>query len=358
VFVAGSGRSGTSLMSGILRQLGTHVPQPEVAVDATNPKGFGEPQWVVDFHNRLLRRALVQVADAHPGAWFETGRICAGERFRSEVTDWLTTHFDVADELVIKDPRLSWFLGLWRVAAVRCGATPGFVTMLRPPTEVVGSKTAAYGGRLGQVHLVAAWVNMMLHTERATRGSARSFVGYHDLLDDWTSSVHRVGEELQLGTVLHATPARLQEVHRFVDPSLHRSRLTWEDVDVPPALREIADRTWRGLSALVEAGDDESGVLQELDQARADYIELYDQAEALTRSTAVHEAKAAVRKAGRERAGAPAARRPGQQRAAAEPPPSAHGERATPARATLRSTAGKARRRLRAELGRARRAVW
>ena len=57
VFVVGSGRSGTSTMAGTLRTLGLHVPQPEVVADATNPKGFGEPRWVVDLHPELLRAA-------------------------------------------------------------------------------------------------------------------------------------------------------------------------------------------------------------------------------------------------------------------------------------------------------------
>ena len=54
MFVVGSGRSGTSTMAGTLRTLGLHVPQPEVVADATNPKGFGEPRWVVDLHHELL----------------------------------------------------------------------------------------------------------------------------------------------------------------------------------------------------------------------------------------------------------------------------------------------------------------
>ena len=64
--VAGSGRSGTSLFSGVLQRLGYHVPQPEVPADPTNPRGFAESQWVVDFHTRLLRAAGVQVSDARP----------------------------------------------------------------------------------------------------------------------------------------------------------------------------------------------------------------------------------------------------------------------------------------------------
>ena len=74
VFIVGSGRSGTSALACTLQSLGSvHVPQPEVPADESNPKGFGESQWIVDFHDRMLRRANVRVADARPQAWFDTG---------------------------------------------------------------------------------------------------------------------------------------------------------------------------------------------------------------------------------------------------------------------------------------------
>ena len=75
VLVAGSGRSGTSLFTGILQRLGCHVPQPEVPADATNPRGFAESQWVVDFHTRLLRAPRVQMSDARPAAWALTAQV-------------------------------------------------------------------------------------------------------------------------------------------------------------------------------------------------------------------------------------------------------------------------------------------
>ena len=94
VLVAGSGRSGTSLFSGILQRLGYHVPQPEVPADATNPRGFAESQWVVDFHTRLLRAARVQVSDARPAAWALTarGRARRGGRATS-CARWLAEQF-------------------------------------------------------------------------------------------------------------------------------------------------------------------------------------------------------------------------------------------------------------------------
>ena len=71
-----------------------------------------------------LKEAGVQVSDSRPDAWFETGRVCTREPERIRAAEWLERHFAEPrnTELVVKDPRLSWFLGLWRVAAVRTGA--------------------------------------------------------------------------------------------------------------------------------------------------------------------------------------------------------------------------------------------
>ena len=257
VFVVGSGRSGTSTMSGTLQTLGLHVPQPEVVADATNPKGFGEPQWVVDLHHELLARSSVQVSDARPRAWLEAGKLSADHAIRERVTEWLESQFaDGGDELVIKDPRPPWFIGLWRACADRCDATSSYVTMLRPVTEVVGSKKKYYDQRQGDVTRTAAWINMMLHTERATRGEARRFVRYADLLADWTQPVFALGEAFDLTAVKTAMANDIAQVHKFIDPSLRRVTLTWDDVEVPASLRDLAEETWQTLDGLADEGGD------------------------------------------------------------------------------------------------------
>lgn len=338
VLVAGSGRSGTSLMAGILRHLGLHVPEPEVVSDRTNPKGFGESQWVVDFHDAVLQRLNVHPGDARPGAWFETGRAGTREWNRSDLTDWLRGQFEVSDALVVKDPRISWFLGLWRVAAVRCGAATSTITMLRPPPEVVSSKNAYYGGRLGDIGRLAGWTNMMLFTERATRGAPRSFVRYHDLLDDWTRTVVRVGEQLELRDVTHAGVGRMQEIHGFVDPQLHRVRASWADLRVPRPLREIAEETWERLDALAGPEGDTPDVHRALDDLRRAYGDLYAEAEALAASSVEAAGPAYLRATRQARAAA--------AEAEAE---AAYAAASAARRAYLRTrrAAGRARRRLR-----------
>ena len=303
VFVVGSGRSGTSTMAGTLRTLGLHVPQPEVVADATNPKGFGEPRWVVDLHTELLQRSNVQVSDARPRAWLDTGTTSGDHATRDRVTSWLEEQFAVGDELVIKDPRASWFLGLWRAAADRCDARPSYVTMLRPVAEVVGSKQAHYGhvgagSDQGAITRTAAWINMMLHTERATRGQQRAFVRYGDLLDDWTRPVFALGEAFDLAGVKTAMAVDIAEVHRFIDPSLRRVTLTWDDIGVPARLRELADETWQALDAI--ADDDSAAAQQRCDQLRATYAEHYAEAEAFAHSTVLAQRRTAAAQARRE----------------------------------------------------------
>ncbi|MCF6377820.1 sulfotransferase family protein [Nocardioides KLBMP 9356] len=305
LFVAGAGRSGTSTLAGIVSRLGMHVPLPEVPPDDSNPRGFSEPQWVVDVHDEWLREALVQVSDSRPSAWYETGRICSREPARIRVSEWLEPHFDVHPELVVKDPRLSWFLGLWRVAAIRTGATPVFATMLRPPAEVVGSKQKYYANKLGSAHLAASWVNMLLHTERATRpaegegGSeqARVFVRYEDLLTDWVKTSTALGHALGLQTIIHTRSDQIREVHRFIDPHLRRVTATLDDLALPKRLHELTAETWEQLNDLADEGGDNSHAHATFDQLREAYVELYEEAEAISRSTAEHARLQARRRA-------------------------------------------------------------
>jgi hypothetical protein len=287
LLVAGSGRSGTSLFTGILARLGFHVPQPEVAADSTNPRGFSESKWVVDFHTKLLDRAGVQVADARPKAWALTANVALDEVVKQELRGWLEQEFGKDENVIIKDPRLSWFLPLWRTCAEEVGAVARFATVVRHPAAVVESKQRSYGNWQGEVDRTAGWVNQSLFTERATRDYPRSVVRYQDLLDDWTQVVARVGEELDLAVVRDARAQAIVQVHEFIDRSLSRSRATWEDFEIPDGLRALADDVWELMSGLAEDGAAADPATERFEAARAAYLELYEDAEAIAQSSIV-----------------------------------------------------------------------
>jgi hypothetical protein len=286
VLVAGSGRSGTSLFSGILQRLGFLVPAPEVPADPTNPRGFAESQWVVDLHTRLLRGARVQVSDARPAAWALTARCALDPAVQRELRDWLELQFGRSPDVIVKDPRLSWLLPLWRRCAADVGAAPRCVTMLRHPAAVIDSKHRWYGASQGDVARVAGWINQTLFTERATRELPRAFVHYEQLLDDWPSVVARVGEEVDLAAVRDAPAAAIRAAHEYLDRGLSRSRGEWGDLRLPPPLRAQADAVWEQMSRLGHGeGADGPALRDELDALRAAYREFYADAEAVAQSS-------------------------------------------------------------------------
>ena len=180
----------------------------------------------------------------------------------------------------------------------------------------------------------------MLHTERGTRGSQRAFVRYHDLLKDWTVPLFELGEQFDLRSVKEATANDIRLVHEFVDPTLRRVSLTWDDIDVPKTLREIAEESWENLSRLADPGGDDVKAHKALDELRVAYADYYGDAEAITQSSVVaarregaQERRPAAPHAWRRRLGCPAARRPRAARCPGEDPAEGASRRTPRARA-------------------------
>ena len=270
LLVVGVGRSGTSLLSGMLGQLGFRIPQPEVQADDTNPRGFGEPRWVVDFHTRLLRERRVTVNDARPAAWNATTAAGETPAVQQELRAWLANELRAPGAVLVKDPRTVWFLPLWMHCAQELGARTSFVTMLRHPAEIVTSARRSYGTGLTEASRAAAWINVILQTEYVTRAAPRAFVRYEDLLADWLPEVRRLGAQLDDPAL--AEIDRRPEVDAFVDPGLHRSRTSWADLDVPDRVRDLAETVWSHL---------DSPTAETLDADGAAYRTLYAEAEAI-----------------------------------------------------------------------------
>jgi hypothetical protein len=285
VIVAGVGRSGTSLFTTILGMAGFHVPQPEVKADSTNPKGFGEPQWVVDFHGRNLRSRRVSVWDSRPAAWEDTAQAADDRNTFAELKSWLAVQFVGRDSVVIKDPRIGWFLPLWEKAATDLGVDVSFASLLRHPAEAVSSAIKWYGDWQSPASRTLSWVNVMLETEYATRDSRRVFVRYDDLLADWSGEMARVGEALDIPVLREIPDEVRRQVDEFVDPTLHRQKVTFADVGVPHQVEAMTEDVWKQFTALAVAGGDSGENRAVLDESRERYHAFYAEAEDIAQST-------------------------------------------------------------------------
>lgn len=311
VLVSGSGRSGTSSLAGTLKRLGLHVPQPEVEASETNPRGFYEPQWVIDFHKRHLKELALFNIDSRPAAVDLVAAYVASGVPTAELREWLSgqlTHEHLAGEqVVVKDPHAFWFARVWELVSEELDVDLRWLTALRHPAEVVGSRDIAYlSSQSDELRLtketsnVAGWVHAALLTELAGRGHKRAFVRYVDLLADWRAALAPV--QAQLDLVLDtdlAAPAEGREHHAvddFIEPSLRKSQLTWDDVRTPDWLREMAEEVWQLLGVLTRQPHDDA-TQQRLDEIHDDYAARYTDAVALTYDHTRAEATLAGRQA-------------------------------------------------------------
>lgn len=286
--VAGAGRSGTSLFTGLCGRLGFRIPQPEVQADSSNPHGFGEPRWAVDFHEDLLRSLDVTREDARPTAWQIAARVNERPRARARLRSWLEDQFDGADRVVVKDPRLTWFLGLWGDVAADLGAETRVVSMLRHPAASIKSRELAYGTGSTHATRTAGWLNMMLGAEEHSRGLSRAILRYDDLLADWRGTFEAAEKNLALPLASVAAPEQLAAADALVDPSLRRAEPDWDELGLPGPLRDLAESAYRSLSDLAVSGTADGDTEEHRsrsDEVRARYAAYYADAESVARSS-------------------------------------------------------------------------
>ena len=284
--VAGSGRSGTSLFTGLVSRLGVYIPQPELKANETNPRGFGEPRWALAFHKEMLESVDVAHDDARPDAWELTGQVAERPQPRKRLQEWLAQQFEVSDRVVVKDPRLAPFLELYRMAAEQLGVNLSVATMLRHPAETVRSKEMYYGDKLGSAARMAGWLNMMLSVEFATRGLPRAVVRFDDLLLRWQPTLAAAEGSLGLALTTGATEDQLKAADDLVDPSLRRASPGYDELELPTRLRDLAERAYQELDSRAVTpetpGTEKPDVL---DEVREEYARYYRESEAIVRSS-------------------------------------------------------------------------
>ncbi len=305
VLVTGTGRSGTSTVAGSLNLLGLHLPRPVLRTNDSNPRGFYESKWAIDFHKRVMDRAGIDTFDARPEAWDQVRKVLRPED-GVKVEGWLRGEAAHAPQTVVKDPRSAWMPGLWSDAAANVGLTPGYVAMLRHPAEVIGSRSTYYakgdeaGIRHYRVMSVARWVNASLLTERQTRHAPRVFVRYDDLIEDWRTALAAVGTDLDLTYNTEIMSGEPHAVDEFIDPALRRHQVTWDELDVPAQLQDIAQDTWQACCVLADHHGYDDATQSRLDDLTRRYASLYRDAAAIAHDVTAAEVKVARKKAVRE----------------------------------------------------------
>jgi len=340
--ITGTGRSGTSTMSGTLHHLGLSVPGPYLGANETNPKGFYESKWAVKFHKRLQAAAGIADFDGNPQA-IVRAQAAVTDEIRAELVRWLR-RWDGDEQVVVKDPRSVWAQMLWHDAAAEVGRDIRYISMLRHPAESIGSRSTYYVSKDSpnrdryETFTTARWINNQIISERETRGQVRAFVQYTDLLEDWRPVAARLRDELGLTYDSDLGRDEHHAVDDFIEPSLRRHGVSWDGMAVPQRLVDLAEAVWTDVVALGEHGGVDEKASADLDVQGERYREIFSEASAIAHDATEH-AKIDARRKGLAE---------GQQSAGAGEPKVAE----TGGRDLLREVGRRAVRRLRAKAGR------
>jgi hypothetical protein len=273
VLVLGMGRSGTSMLTGLLSLCGARLPGNLLASDAHNERGYFESLDVLgmnefflnclglDFFDTSFRLQEGEIAD--DGASALTRRI---SKFLARYED--------CPLLVVKDPKIVPLLRYWLPTATGAGWDVKIAVPVRHPREVGASLAQAQGKPVDHDFSDALWIKYNLLAERDTRDYPRVFVTYDQLLADGRGQLKRIATALDLE--LDLDHERDEAVGSFLDKKLRHHAAEPDLVSANPWVAEI----YRQLTELAVDG--------ELDRAGMDRLyALYISAERMIRHCSV-----------------------------------------------------------------------
>jgi hypothetical protein len=219
VFVVGMHRSGTSAVAAALEALGLDAGAPEymMAADAGNPAGYFELQEIGDLNDEILASVgggwdcppqLVDGWELEPTMTPEFRRAATIVGTRLAKNSWL-----------IKDPRITLLLPLWRRAVLdRCVA----VLIVRDPMEVAWSLALRNGMPI--LTGLALWSEYNRRALAGLSGLPVHVCSYDELVADPLSTMTAIGESLASWSELPAD-ADIEAAAARIRPELRRN--TW-----------------------------------------------------------------------------------------------------------------------------------
>lgn len=256
LIVLGMHRSGTSAVTRALNLLGAALPSNLMpAKEDDNSEGFWESQDLMEIHTEALASA--------GSFWFDHARFPpdwhhsdVARGFRERIVALLRQDFAATPLFVIKDPRICRFVPFWLDILAEFGAEPHFVIPVRHPLEVAASLDKR--NQFQPAISLLLWLRHVLDAEADSRGYRRSILSYGTLLQDWRTTLDKVGRDLGVSWPCLSHKAT-NEINSFLSP---RHRHAVFDRAVLEARPDIAVWVKRCFAAMEEASRAETPELR------------------------------------------------------------------------------------------------
>lgn len=252
VLIFGMHRSGTSMMTRCINLLGVAAAKYSIAGDEHNQSGYWEPKLLNDLNTQLLQEA---------GSSWDDWRafdidVLSSERqqyYRAQIKDAIEREFGDAEFFVLKEPRISRMVSIYKDVLSDMGIEPSFVLMNRNPIATVGSLNKRDG--MSKTYASLLWLRNQLEAEKATRGEKRAFVRYETMMSGPDVALRQVQKSLGLKWPISVTKASV-EITKFIDPSLQHHHAGWSEIEASDFVPDLVKDAYRVLHDHT-SGDDQ-----------------------------------------------------------------------------------------------------
>lgn len=217
ILVLGMHRSGTSALTRVLNLLGAHIGDRLISPGPDNPDGFWEHAEVVALNEELLSalgKTWYDMREMPPG-WEQ---LPAARSMVNRIEELIRRDFAGHALWAIKDPRISLTTPLWIEGIRRCGIEPDCLFVVRDPREVVESLHVRNDWPRQPLFLM--WVQYLLQAKASTDSCHRTMVTFGQLLQEWPSTVRRIGSAFAVDWPV-SVEAAASQIDSFLKPD-HR----------------------------------------------------------------------------------------------------------------------------------------
>ncbi len=141
--VVGMHRSGTSLVTHCLKNLGLQLSKSLIPISSDNPDGFFEDKKIVDINSRVefaLNRSHTDSTSILPlpKEWHSDTHI---KGLTAELSEYIKFSVQKFDSFLIKDPRICRLLPMYLNVLALQHITPVFIYVHRSPNSIIRSKS-------------------------------------------------------------------------------------------------------------------------------------------------------------------------------------------------------------------------
>ena len=221
LIILGMHRSGTSLLTGLLSQVGVRMGKRLYAPQkGVNEKGFWEHEDIVDTHDELLLNLGSQWDDLLPlpDKWWESDVV---KPFVGRLNKLVRRDFSTADVWALKDPRMCRLLPLWFPIFAAHRITPTFICMNRNPFEVIASLQKR--DRFSKEKALVLWLSHSLYAEFYSRGLPRIFIEFDEVVKNPARVLLKIEQESNLVFPVPVHEAS-EKIDNFVSPDLRHHK--------------------------------------------------------------------------------------------------------------------------------------